>query len=78
MGEKQIRIHAEKAAAEVLGPLFAALGDLGVAAAEANREDELRATAKVKVQQILDAAEAEIVRRRERWWTAWQAARRAG
>jgi hypothetical protein len=78
MGEKQIRVQADKAGAEVFGPLFAALGDLAVAAAEANREDELRAAAKAKAQQILDAAEADIVRRRELWWTAWQAARRAG
>jgi len=78
MGDKQIRAQADKAGAEVLGPLFAALGDLAVAAAEANREDELRAAAKARAQQILDAAEAEIVRRREGWWLAWQAARHAG
>jgi uncharacterized membrane protein len=78
MGEKQIRAHADKAATEVLGPLFTALSDLAVAAAEANQEDVLRAAAKAKAQQILDAAEAEIVARRERWWLAWQAARRAG
>jgi hypothetical protein len=78
MGEKQIRAHADKAAAEVLGPLFAALSDLAVAAAEANQEEALRAAAKAKAQQILEAAEAEIVARRERWWLAWQAARQAG
>jgi len=33
---------------------------------------------RARAQQILDAAEAEIVRRRGRWWFAWHAARQAG
>lgn len=54
LGEKQIRSQADKAGSEVLGPMFKALGDLAVAAAEANQQDELRAAAKAKAQRILD------------------------
>jgi hypothetical protein len=78
MGEKQIRAQADKAGAEVLGPLFAALGDLAAAAAGPTRRLNCAAAARAEAQQILDAAEAEIVRRREGRWSAWQAARRAG
>jgi hypothetical protein len=78
MGEKHIRTRAEQVGAEVLAPLFAALGDLAVAADEANCDNEIRAAARAKARQVLDDAEAEIVRRRERWWLAWQGARRAG
>jgi hypothetical protein len=78
MGEKHIRTRAEQVGAEVLAPLFAALGDLAVAADEANCDNEIRAAARAKARQVLDDAEAEIARRRERWWLAWQAARRAG
>jgi len=51
---------------------------LAVAAAEANQDDELRAAARLKAQHVIEDAEAEIRRRREHWWMAWQAARRAG
>jgi len=78
MGEKQIRAQADRTGAEVLGPMFKALGDLAVAAAEAGQDAELRAAADAKARQILDAAETEIVRRKQRWWLAWQSARQAG
>ena len=78
MGERQIRAQADRTGAEVLGPMFKALGDLAVAAAEAGQDEELRAAARARARQILEAAEAEIVRRKQRWWLAWQAARQAG
>lgn len=78
MGEKQIRAKAAQAGADALQPQFDALGDLAVAAEAAANADAVRAAAKVKAQQIIDDAEAEVARRFDRWREAWQNARNAG
>jgi hypothetical protein len=78
MGEKQIRAHAEQVGIEALRPLFDSLAELTAAAEAAGAADELRAAARVRAQQLLDDAEAQIELRQQRWREAWAAARAAG